>query len=126
MLGTCLPEARARICSGLGCFLPKLRQQYDGADLTLQISNLDLGKFEGDTERSDKFWNRSAVAMKFTVEKKWLDAVWHCKTKRNYGTRNLDAVFEERCANKLELTGPLLDGITSCFFRNLEGLGAPV
>jgi hypothetical protein len=48
--------------------------------------------------------------MKFSVEKLWLDAVWKCEEKPNYGMRNLDAILEERASNKLELTGPLIDG----------------
>ena len=48
--------------------------------------------------------------MKFSVEKLWLDAVWKCKEKPNYGMCNIDAILEERASNKLELTGPLIDG----------------
>ncbi len=48
--------------------------------------------------------------MKFSVEKLWLDAVWKCKEKPNYGMRNIDAILEERASSKLELTGPLIDG----------------
>ena len=47
--------------------------------------------------------------MKFSVERLWLDAVWKCKSKPNYGMRDLDAIFEERASNKFELTGPLID-----------------
>ena len=42
--------------------------------------------------------------------KNWLDAVRKCKKKPNYGMRSLDTVLEERALNKLELTGPLIDG----------------
>ena len=74
------------------------------------LSALKFGSSGDDTEQSEKFWNAAAVAMKFSVEKLWLDAVWKCKEKPNYGMRSLDAILEERAANKFELTGPLIDG----------------
>ena len=80
------------------------------ADISSQLSNLNLGEFVEETERPEFFWNRAMIAMKFNVESKWLDAVWRCKTKPNYGMQNLDATLEERCLLKLELTGPLVDG----------------
>ncbi|CAB3986457.1 Hypothetical predicted protein [Paramuricea clavata] len=52
----------------------------------------------------------SVVVMKFSVEKLWLDTVWKCKEKPNYGMRSLYTILEERAANKFELTGPLIDG----------------
>ena len=36
--------------------------------------------------------------------------VWETTNKPNYGMRNLDGILEERACNKLELTGPLIDG----------------
>ena len=83
--------------------------------LLAALSCLQLGSSGDDTERSDRFWNRSSVAMKFSVERLWMDAVWKCETKPNYGMRGLDAILEERASNKLELTGPLIDS----YFREL-------
>ena len=57
------------------------------------------------TERSSKFWNRSIVLMKATVEKTWLDMVHNAKRLPNYGMRDLDGVLEERLQNNLELVG---------------------
>jgi hypothetical protein len=71
---------------------------------------MNLGSSGDDTERSERFWNKTSLEMKFSVEKLWLDAVWKCKEKPNYGMRNIDAILEERASNKLELTGPLIDG----------------
>ena len=71
------------------------------------LSALKLGSSGNDSERSDSFWNAATVAMKFSVERLWLDAVWKCKSKPNYGMRDLDAIFEERVSNKFELTGSL-------------------
>ena len=83
--------------------------------LLAALSCLQLGSSGDDTERSDRFWNRSSVAMKFSVERLWMDAVWKCETKPNYGMCGLDAILEERASNKLELTGPLIDS----YFREL-------
>lgn len=74
------------------------------------LSALKLGSSGDDTERSEKFWNAATVAMKFSVEKLWLDAVWKCEEKPNFGMRSLNAILEERASNKFELTGPLIDG----------------
>ena len=63
----------------------------------------------GDTERSERFWNASTVALKFSIEDVWRDAVWKSPRKPNYGMRDLDAILEERASYKLELTGPLID-----------------
>lgn len=79
-------------------------------DISSRFTNLNLGTSKGDTERSEKFWNSATLEMKLSVEKDWLDAVWNCKRKPNFGMRDLDPIFEERCSNKLELTGPLIDG----------------
>ncbi len=79
------------------------------------LSCLQLGSSGDDTERSDRFWNSSSVAIKFSVERLWMDAVWECKSKPNYSMRGLDAIFEERASNKLELSGPLIDS----YFREL-------
>ena len=87
----------------------------DASDVLSRLASLNLGSSGDDTERSEHFWNRASVEMKFSVEKLWLDAVWKCKEKPNYGMRNLDAILEERASNKLELTGPLIDG----FLREL-------
>ena len=53
------------------------------------------------------------IAMKFTVERYWIDAD-HChrKSKPNYGMRDHGYVLEELSANQLELTGLLIDGCT--------------
>ena len=45
------------------------------------------------------------------------NAVWHCKSKPNYGMRDLDSVLEERYANKLELTGALIDAYQEAIGR---------
>ena len=79
------------------------------SDVVQQLSSLSLGSSGDDTERSERFWNKSLVSMKFSVEKLWLDAVWNCENKPNYGMRDLDGVLEERASNKFELTGPLID-----------------
>jgi hypothetical protein len=48
--------------------------------------------------------------MKFSVEKLWLDTVWKCNDKPNYGMLGLDPILEELASNKFEITGPLIDG----------------
>ena len=73
------------------------------------LSVLKLGSSGDDTERSVKFWNPALVAMKFSVETLWLNAVWECKSKPNYGMRDLYPILEEQASNKFELTGPLID-----------------
>ena len=109
-----LPEARARLRDAvfpLSYFSSKVNANMaDSSDVLSRLSRMNLGSSGDDTERSAHFWNRSCMEMKFSVEKLWLDAVWKCKKKPNYGMRNLDAVLEERASNKLELTGPLIDG----------------
>ena len=77
------------------------------SDICLPLSKINLGSSGNDTERTASFWHRLSVERKFSVEKVWLDAVWHCKNKPNYGMRDLelDPIFEERASNKLELTG---------------------
>ena len=82
----------------------------DISDVLSRLSSMNLGSSGDDTERSERFWNNTSLEMKFSVEKLWLDAVWKCKEKPNYGMRNLDAILEERASNELELTGPLIDG----------------
>ena len=71
---------------------------------------MNLGCSGDDSERSEKFWFLSTIEMKRSVEKDWLDKVWKCERKPNFGMRNLDPILEERCLNKLELAGPLVDG----------------
>ena len=46
----------------------------------------------------------------FSVERLWLDTVWKCQAKPNYGMRDLDPIVEERTSNKFELSGLLIDG----------------
>ena len=70
-------------------YLQILQNNMAEADITLQLSNLDLGEFGEETERPEIFWIRTMIAMKFNVESKWLDAVWRCKTKPNYRIRIL-------------------------------------
>lgn len=82
----------------------------DAIDISSRLANLNLGCSADDTERSERLWNRPILEMKFTIEKVWLGAVWNCTNKPNYGMRDLDPIFEERASNKLELTGPLIDG----------------
>ncbi len=79
----------------------------DTSDVLSRLSSMNLGSSGDDTERSEWFWNKTSLEMKFSVEKLWLDAVWKCKEKPNYGMRNLDTILEERASNKLVLTGPL-------------------
>ena len=79
------------------------------SDLCSRLEKLNLGSSGDDSERSETFWNRASCEMKFTIEKLWLDAVWNCKAKPNYGMRDLDPIFEERASHKLELAGPLID-----------------
>ena len=74
------------------------------------LSDLKVGSSGDDMERAERFWNGASVAMKFFVERLWLDAVWKCQAKPNYGMRDLDPILEERASNKFELTGLLIDG----------------
>ena len=74
------------------------------------LSDLKLGSSGDDMERAERFWNGASVAMKFFVERLWLDAVWKCQAKPNYGMRDLDPILEERASNKFKLTEPLIDG----------------
>ena len=69
--------------------------KYGGIRANFSLSCLQLGSSGDDTERSDGFWNHSSVAMKFTVERLRVDAVWNCKSKPNYGMCGLDAILEE-------------------------------
>ncbi len=78
--------------------------------LISRLSSMNLSSSGDDTERSERFWNKTSLEMNFSVEKLWLNAVWKCKEKPNYGMRNIDTILEERASNKLELTGPLIDG----------------
>ena len=70
------------------------------------LERLDLGETKGQTERDDKFWNRSVVLLKWKVEPQWLEIVHNAKPKPNYGMRGLNGVMEERMLNKVELVGP--------------------
>ncbi len=81
----------------------------NASDVVEQLSSLSLGSSGDDTERSERFWNQLLLSMKFSVEKLWLDAVWNCENKPNYGMRDLDKILEERASNKFELMGPLID-----------------
>ena len=85
----------------------------DASDVLSRLSGMNLGSSSEDTERSEHFWNRASIEMKFSVEKLSLDAVWKCKEKPNYDMHNLDAILEEHASNKLELTGPVIDGFLS-------------
>ena len=86
-----------------------MAEDSKAAEIVNSLSCLILGSSGGNTERNERFWNASTVAMKFSVEKLWLGAVWKCQRKPNYGMRELDGILEERAGNKLELTGPLID-----------------
>ena len=61
--------------------------------LISRLSSMNLGSSGDDTERSERFWNKTSLEMKFSVEKLWLDAVWKCKEKPNYGMRNILTQF---------------------------------
>ena len=80
------------------------------SELSSKLSNLCLGENNSETERQKHFWNRALIAMKFNLEPAWLDATWKAERKPNFGMRDLDAILEERCSLKLEITGPLIDG----------------
>ena len=84
--------------------------QVDKNKILNALSSLNLGQTTDDTERPGTFLDSAVVEMKFTGEELWLDAVWNCKRKPNYGMRELDGILEERAGNKFELTGPLIDG----------------
>ena len=79
------------------------------SNVSSKLSTLNLGKDNNETERPKHFWNRALVTMKFSFEPIWLDAAWKAEQKPNFGMRNLEAVLEERCSFKLEITGPLID-----------------
>ena len=79
------------------------------SDVSSKLSNLNLGKDNNEKERPKHFWNRAWAAMKFSLEPIWHDAAWKAEQKPNFGMRNLEAVLEERCSLKLEITGPLID-----------------
>ena len=68
----------------------------DISDVLSRLSSTNLGSSGDDTERSERFRNKASLEMKFSVEKLWLDAVYNCEEKPNYGMRNLDAILEER------------------------------
>lgn len=70
---------------------------------------LDLKSTTTETERGDKFWNSSVVAMKFQVEGEWLKKVRDAKGKPDFGMRGMDGLLEEVVGNKIELAGPLID-----------------
>ncbi len=82
----------------------------DISDVLSRLSSMNFGSSGDDTERSDRFWNKTSLEKKFSVEKLWLDAVWKCKEKPNYGMRKLDPILEEHASNNLELTGLLIEG----------------
>ena len=64
-----------------------------------------------ETERGQKFWNKTVVEMKFNFEKEWIRGVRKLpeREKPNYGMGNMDPILEELTGNKLELVGPMLD-----------------
>ena len=106
--------------------------QFSGAN---ELTKLNLAPMEDDSERGLKFWNKTAVQMKFGVERQWVKSVRFCDKKPNYGMQNLDPVLEELTGNKLELVGPMLDGflkeigtlILSKLARSrMTGLMAPI
>ena len=82
----------------------------EASDILSRLVDVKLGSSADDTERSERFWNKASIEMKFSVERIWLDAVWKCKSKPNYGMRDLDPILEGRASNKFELTGLLIDG----------------
>jgi hypothetical protein len=47
--------------------------------------------------------------MKSTVEREWIKSVRKTKKKPNFGMGNMDALHEEVCGSKLEISGPLID-----------------
>ena len=62
------------------------------AGLANLFESFSLGNTNyNETERTEKFWNRSTIAMKATIEQTWLNAVWNSDEKPNYGMQNLDA-----------------------------------
>ena len=73
--------------------------------------DLDPTFLREETERGKKFWNKTLVEMKFSVEKEWIAEVRKLpeQKKPNYGMGNMDPVLEELTGNKLELVGPMLD-----------------
>lgn len=73
---------------------------------------------QDNTERGEKFWNKTSVEMKFSTERQWIRNVRFSESKPNYGMQNLDPVLEEITGNKLEIVGPMLDG----FLKEIGGL----
>ena len=61
------------------------------------------------TGRGQNFWNTSEVEMKFSFKHEWIKAVRRARGRPNYGMGKMNHGLEEVCANKLELSGPLLD-----------------
>ena len=114
LLCNLLPEVLARIKQAvfsMSYFPPKVNANMaDAINVLSRLASMNPGSSGDDTERCEHFWNRASIEMKFSVEKLWLDTVWKCKEKPNYGVCNLDAILEEHASNKLELTGPLIDG----------------
>ena len=115
--------------------LQNLSMADSDIDIASRLANIHLGGSGADSERESQFWNRALVAMKFTMEPLWLKAAWKTEKKPNFGMRNLDAILEERCLLKLELSGPLVDsflkeigkGILSKLGRSrFTGLMTPV
>lgn len=72
-------------------------------------NKLDLKSNAATSERGDKFWNTSAVALKFDVEVNWQKRVRKAKNKPDYGMGLMDSLLEEVVGNKIELAGPLVD-----------------
>ena len=70
---------------------------------------IDLKCSQTPTDQGEKFWNSSAVTMKFSVEGQWLKKVRGAEGKPNYGMGNLDGLLEEVVGNKIELAGLLID-----------------
>ena len=70
---------------------------------------MDLKSNAEASERGEKFWNSSTVALKFDVEVDWQKRVRKAKGKPNYGMGLMDALLEEVVGNKIELAGPLID-----------------
>lgn len=98
-------------------------------ELELNLHNMD------ETERSIEFWTSSTIAVKSTVERQWIKSLRKAKKKPNYGMAKLNALHEEICGNKLELSGPLLDsyllelgqGIKQTLVRSkITGLASPI
>lgn len=92
----------------------KMAALRDDVDLRGSMETSD------DTERSDNFWDPVIIAMKSTVEREWIKSVRKSKKKPNFGMGNLDALHEEVCGSKLEISGPLIDSYLGEFGNGIQ------